>query len=146
MCSLYRNEYRNFKLAGATMGSGLGRSEEDWKRRTSCGCDIYMHGNNTRTLPVCYLYLKLAKSPCFSFYILCFFFYKIREQEGGKVSAQGRGAVVGTSGRGGDGGERGRRMNTIQIMYTHVCKCKNDTCCNCFRNQGRGDERVQWRG
>jgi hypothetical protein len=31
MCSLYRNEYRNFKLARATMGSGLGRSEKDWK-------------------------------------------------------------------------------------------------------------------
>jgi hypothetical protein len=26
------------------------------------------------------------------------------------------------------GGERGRRMNMVQIMYTHVCKCKNDTC------------------
>jgi hypothetical protein len=29
VCSLYRNEYRNFKLARATMGSRLGRSEED---------------------------------------------------------------------------------------------------------------------
>jgi hypothetical protein len=32
MCFLYRNEYRNFKLAVATMGRGLGRREEDWKR------------------------------------------------------------------------------------------------------------------
>jgi hypothetical protein len=24
--------FRNFKLVGATMGSGLGRSEEDWKK------------------------------------------------------------------------------------------------------------------
>jgi hypothetical protein len=31
-CSQYRNEYRNFKLAWATMGNGLGTSEEDWKR------------------------------------------------------------------------------------------------------------------
>jgi hypothetical protein len=30
MCSLYRNEYRNLKLAEATMGRGLGSSEEDW--------------------------------------------------------------------------------------------------------------------
>jgi hypothetical protein len=30
-----------------------------------------------------YLYLKLTKLPCFSHYLLCFFFYKIREQEGG---------------------------------------------------------------
>jgi hypothetical protein len=28
-----------------------------------------------------YLYFKLAKMPCFS-YLLCFFFYKIGEQEG----------------------------------------------------------------
>jgi hypothetical protein len=40
---------------------------------------------------------------------------------------------------GGSGGERGRRMNIVQIMYTHVCKCKNDTCWNCCRNQGMGD-------
>jgi hypothetical protein len=32
MCSLYRNEYGNFKLAEATMGSRLGKSEEDQKR------------------------------------------------------------------------------------------------------------------
>jgi hypothetical protein len=25
----------------------------------------------------------------------------------------------------------------VQIIYTHVCKCKNDTCWNCPRNQGR---------
>jgi hypothetical protein len=24
----------------------------------------------------------------------------------------------------GGGGERGRRMNVMQIMYTQVCKCK----------------------
>jgi hypothetical protein len=29
MCSLYRNEYRNFNLAGATIGCKVGRSEED---------------------------------------------------------------------------------------------------------------------
>jgi hypothetical protein len=29
MYSLYRNEYRNFKTGQATMGSGLGRREED---------------------------------------------------------------------------------------------------------------------
>jgi hypothetical protein len=29
-----------------------------------------------------YLYLKLAKYHFFSYYLLCFFFYKIGEQEG----------------------------------------------------------------
>jgi hypothetical protein len=33
-----------------------------------------------------YHYLKLAKLPCFSYYLLCFFFNKIREQEGGTGS------------------------------------------------------------
>jgi hypothetical protein len=26
----------------------------------------------------------------------------------------------------------------MQIMYTHISKCKNDACGNCSRNQGRG--------
>jgi hypothetical protein len=30
-----------------------------------------------------YLHLKLAKTLCFSFYLICFFFNKIGEQEGG---------------------------------------------------------------
>jgi hypothetical protein len=33
------------------MGSGLGRREEDWKRRTSWGYNMYMHGNNTKKTP-----------------------------------------------------------------------------------------------
>jgi hypothetical protein len=51
-CSLHRNEYRNLKLAGTTMGRGLGRSEKDWKRLTNWGYNTYMHGNNTRNLHV----------------------------------------------------------------------------------------------
>jgi hypothetical protein len=85
-----------------------------------------------------YLYLKLAKMPCFSYCLLCVFFYKIGEQEGRTGSAPAGDEV-------GDWykweGEKGRRMNTVQIRYTHVSKCKNDTCCNCSRNPGRGDER-----
>jgi hypothetical protein len=34
-----------------------------------------------------YLYLKVAKIPCSSYYLLCFFSYKIGEQEGGTGSA-----------------------------------------------------------
>jgi hypothetical protein len=45
-----------------------------------------------------YLYLKLAKTSCFSFYLLSFFFYKIGEQEG-KIGC--RGGRVGTGGKGG---------------------------------------------
>jgi hypothetical protein len=52
MCSLYRNESRNFKLAVAIMGKKLRKSEENWKRQISWSCNIHMHGNNTRKLPV----------------------------------------------------------------------------------------------
>jgi hypothetical protein len=44
------------------------------------------------------LYLKLAKMSCFSFYLLCFFLYKIREQEGGTGSTWGGGLGGGTGG------------------------------------------------
>jgi hypothetical protein len=33
---------------------------------------------------------KLAKTPCFSYYLLCFFFYKIGEQEVEHVLLRGR--------------------------------------------------------
>jgi hypothetical protein len=58
----------------------------------------------------------------FLFLSSMFFFYKIREQEGGTDSA-GWGAGLALVGGGGD-----RRVNMVQIMYTYVSKCKNDTC------------------
>jgi hypothetical protein len=45
-----------------------------------------------------YLYLKLAKTPCFSNYISCFFFYKVGEQDGGTGSAWRRGVDNGVRG------------------------------------------------
>jgi hypothetical protein len=35
-----------------------------------------------------YLYLKLEKTVCLSYYLLCFLFNKIGEEEGGTGSAQ----------------------------------------------------------
>jgi hypothetical protein len=68
-----------------------------------------------------YLYLKLPKTLCLSYYLLCFFFNKIREHEGGAGSARKwrRKRVCG-------GG--GRRGEVAQILYTHISisKCKND--------------------
>jgi hypothetical protein len=64
------------------------------------------------------LYPKLAKTPCLSYYLLCFLFNKIGE-EGGTGSAWkcgvGGGGGVGGWGAWGGGG----------ITYTHVSKCKN---------------------
>jgi hypothetical protein len=67
-----------------------------------------------------YFYLKQAKISLFSF-----FFYKIRGQEGGTGPAQGR---LDTNGRVEGTGKGGRKVNTVQKTYTHVCKSKNDTC------------------
>jgi hypothetical protein len=44
---------------------------------------------------IAYLYLKLTKTPCFSYYLLCFFFFKIGEQEGRTGSARGWGEGLG---------------------------------------------------
>jgi hypothetical protein len=53
-------------------------------RNESVGVVIHIYMETTQGNALCsYLYLKLAKKSCFSFYLLCFFFYKIREQEGG---------------------------------------------------------------
>jgi hypothetical protein len=30
------------------------------------------------------------------------------------------------------------RVNMVQILCTHVCKWKNETCLNCCRNGGEG--------
>jgi hypothetical protein len=68
-----------------------------------------------------YLYLELWKYHVFLIIFYVFFFYKIREQEGGTGSAWRWGV-----------GE------VVQIICTHVSKCKNDTCWEYSGNQGRG--------
>jgi hypothetical protein len=59
---------------------------------------------------------------CFSFYLLCFSSTKLENRRAEQVLGVGRLAPVGWGG----GRERGRRMNMVQTMYTHVCKCKSD--------------------
>jgi hypothetical protein len=56
-----------------------------------------------------YIYLKLAKTLCLSYFLLCFLVNQIGEQDGGTGCAQ----------KWGGGG-------MSQTMYTHVSKCKND--------------------
>jgi hypothetical protein len=58
-----------------------------------------------------YLHLKLAKMLCLSYYLLCFLFNKITEEEGGTGFAWKWGWRVG---------------EVAQTVYTHVSKCKND--------------------
>jgi hypothetical protein len=49
----------------------------------------------------------------------------------------GRGEVV---------GKEGRRVSMVQKMYTHACKCKNDTYCNYSMTQGWGIKESSGRG
>jgi hypothetical protein len=59
------------------------------------------------------------------FHFFYFFFYKLENRRVEQaLPTWGRLVPVG----GGGGRERGRRMNIVQIMCTHVCKCENDTC------------------
>jgi hypothetical protein len=46
-----------------------------------------------------YLYLKLAKTSCFSFYLLSFFFSKIRKQEGSGGGRNGTGGKEEVAGK-----------------------------------------------
>jgi hypothetical protein len=57
------------------------------------------------------LYLRLAKMPCFSFYLSCFFFFKIREQESKIGSAWRQGRESDTRGEGG-----GSNVHTCMSM------------------------------
>jgi hypothetical protein len=78
--------HSNLKLAEATMEyqevvKRSGRDESMWFAIHKCmeamlGISLYS-----------YLYLKLAKTLCLSYYLLCFLFNKIRKQEGGTGSA-----------------------------------------------------------
>jgi hypothetical protein len=71
------------------------------------GCNTHVHGSNAMLGISLYSYLKIAKKHlCLSYYLLCFPFNKIGEQEG--RTGLGSGEEV------------------AQKMYTHVSKCKNN--------------------
>jgi hypothetical protein len=67
-----------------------------------------------------YLYLKLAKTLRLSYYLLCFLFNKIREQEAEQVLPR---SVCGV-GVGGVEQRWRRREEVAQIMYTHKINVK----------------------
>jgi hypothetical protein len=75
----------------------FGRDEPMW---------VVIHKCMEAVIGIClysYLYLKLARMLCLSYYLLCFLFNKIREQEGGTGSAQ-------------------KWAEVAQTMYTHTGK------------------------
>jgi hypothetical protein len=81
----------------------------------------------TKEYPCIAIYLKLAKVPCFSNYGLCFFSTKLENRRANGTGSAGDMGELAWVGQG-SSGKRSWRVNMVQIMYTHVCKCKNDTC------------------
>jgi hypothetical protein len=59
-----------------------------------------------------YLYPKLVKMLCLSYYLLCFLFNKIREEDGTDSAWKREGELGGLGG------------DVVQTMYTHVSKLK----------------------
>jgi hypothetical protein len=53
---------------------------------------------------------------CFSYYVLCFFSYKIRDQEDRAGSAQREAVGTWDCREGASAGERGRVINMVQIF------------------------------
>jgi hypothetical protein len=80
-----------------------------------------VHDNNIRNSLCSYFYLKLAKRHVS---LIIFYVFSFTKLENRRVEQVGRWAPMG----GGRWQERGRRINMVQITYTHVYKCKNDTC------------------
>jgi hypothetical protein len=62
-----------------------------------------------------------------------------------QVLLWGRGSVLTLVGGGGSR-EEGKRVNIVQIMYTHVCKYKNDIYKTVLGIRGGRDEEEQWKG
>jgi hypothetical protein len=94
-------------------------------RGKSVGAIIHICMEITQGYSLCnYLCLKLAKHRVSRFIFYVFSSAKLENRIVEQVLPGGVLAPVG----GEYGRERGERMNVVQTMYTHVCKCKNDTC------------------
>jgi hypothetical protein len=97
--------------------------EGDWGEvkktgRTIWGCNTYMHGN-TRNFPVLLSLSQTSKNTMFLFLSFMFFLLQNLTTVGWNrfcLPHSPRGVLAWMGG----GGERGRRMNIMQIMYTHV--------------------------
>jgi hypothetical protein len=91
----------------------------------STGAVIYICIGTTQGNSLCsYLYLKQAKH-CISCLVIYVFSSIKLEKRRAEWFWGERGWH---QWNGGDDRERGRRINMVQTMYTHVCKCKNYTC------------------
>jgi hypothetical protein len=116
--------FKKRKTSCIKRGRGLGKSGESG-RHEPVGAVIHIFMETTQGISLCsYFYLKLAKMPCFSNYVFSSIKSEMRRAEQvlsgvgvGRPDTGGREEMKG----------KGRRVTMVQIMYTHVCKYKNDS-------------------
>jgi hypothetical protein len=82
---------------------------------------------------IIWVVIQHKESPCIAIFIsnsqkhhvflIIFYVFSSIKSENSRVEQ-----VPPRGGEGKGGRERGGRMNMVQIMCTHVCKCKNDPC------------------
>jgi hypothetical protein len=68
---------------------------------------------------------------------MSFYFSFTKPQNRRVEQVLSRNMGVGISGRGEDVEKGCRRVSIVQILCTHVCEWKNNTCCNYSMNGGR---------
>jgi hypothetical protein len=127
MYVLYEYEYRIFKPVEITIRRGLYRKEKN-------------RGDEPIQV-VILAYMEMShETPCtaISNKQKCFVLFCFQKQRIGRQNRSCLGA--GTSGRRKDIRKGCRRVNMVEILCTHVCKWKNETCRNDSRNRGREDK------
>jgi hypothetical protein len=114
MYSLYKNEYGIFKPIEITIRRGL-RKKKSRDELIRVIIHIYIEMSQGNSLCS---YLKQTK--------MSFLFTKQKTGEQNRSCLGKRESV--TSGNREDVGKGCRRVNMVQILCTHVCKWKNETC------------------
>jgi hypothetical protein len=124
-----KSRAEGFALEGSTFKDGA--KENVVLKKLGSVTHIYMEiaqGNSLYS----YLYPKQTKMSCFSFYLFCS--AKLENRRAEQILPRYR---AGTSGRGEIAEKGSRRVNMVQKLYTHACKCNNDTWCSYCMNRGR---------
>jgi hypothetical protein len=133
--SLYKNEYKNLKLAETTIRKGLEEINQLGLWHTYIYIYIYMEISQGNSL-CSYLYLKQAKM----FFILSFLFFLLQNWRTGGWKNSCPEGRAGTSGRGKWWGKRVGGWIQCKKLCMHVCKCKKWYWWKYYRNWGEEDK------
>jgi hypothetical protein len=87
--------------------------------------------------------MEISQTPCIAILSqkkkkVSFLLFSITKSENKKQNSSCEGE--GYHWEGEEVGKGGRKVNMVQILCTHVCKWKNETCGNYSRNGGEEDK------